>query len=151
MRQSLWMTSMGNLTGAPLNGAPSISLGSIIWDLDQALTAIEGSTPNWHLYWSHVVGTDPYPTSSNMVWGQIYPKEQGGWGACGAPPIGYYRPQQHRWASWWGRLGSRKHIHIHSQSDTHTHTHTYTHTHTHSYTHTLIHLHTYTLIHSELQ
>ena len=28
-----------------------------------------------------------------------------------APPIGYYQPQQHRWAAWWERLGSRKHTH----------------------------------------
>ena len=66
MRQSLWMTSTGNLTGAPLNGGRSIRDGSIIWDLD---AAIERSAPNWHLYWCA-----EWPRS-NVVSNQICVKE----------------------------------------------------------------------------
>ena len=49
-------------------------------------------------------------------------------GACAAPPIGYYRPQQHRWASWWGsswqpQTYTQIHIQIHTRTQIHIYKH----------------------------
>ena len=100
------------------------------WGVDTKLT---------HLLMCGHWDQDPRPEA---IWFEVkrYPGEAELWGlvaARSAPPIGYYWPQQHRWAAWWARRG------IHTREHTHTDTHTRTHTHTHTQTPTNTQTHTF--------
>ena len=145
MKQSLWMTSTGNLTGAPLNGGPSIREGSIIWDLDRALTQ-PLRAPKHQIDTFIDVVTDRDRSRSNIVWSQIWNVKDLWTGlrrVQAAPPIAYYRPQQHRWAALWGSTCQPQ---IYTYVYTNTNTHMYTQKkYTNVYTNTNTHVHTYIL------
>ena len=64
------MTSMADLTGAPLNGVRSIRGGGIIWDLDQALTTIERGQPQIDTFIDVV--TNPARRLPAALWFQTY-------------------------------------------------------------------------------
>ena len=81
--------------------------------------------------------------------------------ACAAPPIAYYRPQQHRWAAWWGsswqpqtytHVYTQIHIHMCIRTQIHTHMcmyiykYIYTCVYVHRYLYTCVYTNTYTYI-----
>ena len=90
------------------------------WGVDTKLT---------HLLMCAHWDQDPRPEA---IWFEVkrYPGEAELWGlvaARSAPPIGYYWPQQHRWAAWWARRGIHTREHTHRHRQTHRHTQTNTH------------------------
>ena len=64
------MTSIADLTGAPLNGVRSIRGGGIIWDLDQALTTIERGQRQIDTFIDVV--TNPAQRLPAALWFQTY-------------------------------------------------------------------------------